>query len=269
MSVYPVGMRDTISRYFDEISRLSLPTKEEERARFLEYRALTRKLETVTDPTERVRITSRRARLGGLIAQGYLRFVINKARDRTRDEEALSEYISAGNEGLMVAVMKYDPEYVSQDTGKPVRFLTYADYWVRVKMDDVLHKRGTVHVSVHLRKQTMQRGDGPPSVVMTPIDDVQIASDDDVERDATPQGRTALSQIHAAGLTRCEKVILVLSLGLRGTPRTDEEIGQILFCADGSVFLPAELRGLREGAIEKMRRWHAEHPEARGELAFS
>lgn len=259
-------MRDTIARYFDEVGQLSLPTKEEERAGFIEYRALTTTLETATDPVERGRLERKKARLGGRLSTGYLRFVIGKARDRTRDEELLADLISAGNEGLMIAVEKYDPNYRSQKTGKPVRFLTYAAHWIGVKMDEVLHRLGTVHISVHLRKQTMQRGDGPPDPVMTPIEDVQVASDDDVEESATPEGRAALGQLHAAGLDRRERLVMVLTLGLRGAPRDDAEVAQILYVMDGSVFLVGELRALREGAIEKVRRWHAEHPEARGEL---
>jgi hypothetical protein len=259
-------MRDTITRYFDEVGQLSLPTKDEERTGFIEYRALKLALETMVDPVERTRSERKKARLGGRLAEGYLRFVIGKARERTRDKELLTELISAGNVGLMIAVDKYDPNYRSKKTGKPVRFLTYAAHWVGVKMDEVLHRLGTVHISVHLRKQTLLRGDGPPDPVMTPIEDVQVASDDDVEEDATPKGRAALGQLHAAGLDRKEKVVLLLLLGLRGVTHEEEEAARILYVMDGSVFLVTELREIRDGALEKMRRWHASNPEARGEL---
>ena len=106
----------------------------------------------------------------------------------------------------MIAIAKFDPQY-------GVRFLTYAAPWVRVKMDEVQHRLGTVHVSVHQRKRSMQLGEGAPEAIMTPVDDVQLADSTDVEREATPEGRVALSFLHAAGLTRCEKLVLVLSLG--------------------------------------------------------
>lgn len=259
-------MRDTIARYFEEVGQLSLPTKEEERAGFVEYRALKLSLETMTDPVARAQSERKRARLGGRLAEGYLRFVIGKARDRTRDKELLPELISAGNEGLLIAVDKYDPNYRSKKTNKPVRFLTYAAHWVDVKMDEVLHRLGTVHISVHLRKQTMLRGDGPPDPVMTPIEDVQIASDDDVEVSATPKGRAALGQLHAAGLNRRERVVLTLLLGLRGAAHNEETAAQILYGMDGSIFMVTELRAIRDGAIEKIRQWHAANPDARSEL---
>jgi hypothetical protein len=259
-------MRDTISRYFTEVGQLTLPTKKEERDGFIEYRAHLNALETLTDPTERTRCQRVLARRGQKIAEGYLRFVIGKARERTRDDELLAELISAGNEGLMISIAKYDPNYRSPNTGQPVRFLTYAAYWVSVKMDEVLHRLGTVHVTVHQRKQTIQRGEGPTDPTMTPIDDVQIASDDDVEVASRPVGRIALGQLCDAGLTLRERVVLLLSLGLRGEPRDADEIAMILYGMDGSIFLAHELRAVREGAIEKMRVWHAAHPAARDEL---
>jgi len=249
-----MDMRDTTSRYFDEVSRLALPTVLEERANFADYCEKSRQLERATDPSKRATLTRERARRGQRIAEGYLRFVIGKARDRTRDEDLLNDYISAGNEGLMTAIPKFDPKY-------GVRFLTYAAPWVRVKMDEVQHRLGTVHVSVHQRKRSVQRGEGPPDPIMTPVEDVQLADTTDVERDATPEGRVALSFLHAAGLTRCEKVVLVLGLGLRGDPQTDDELSLTLFAMDGSVFPLEDLRALREGAIGKLQGWARANPE--------
>lgn len=241
---------------------MPLPTVAEERANFSDYCEKSGQLERATDPSKRAQLTRERARRGQRIAEGYLRFVIGKARDRTRDEDLLNDYISAGNEGLMIAIAKFDPQY-------GVRFLTYAAPWVRVKMDEVQHRLGTVHVSVHQRKRSMQLGEGAPEAIMTPVDDVQLADSTDVEREATPEGRVALSFLHAAGLTRCEKLVLVLSLGLRGDPQTDDELALTLYAMDGSVFPVGELRALREGAVRKLQGWAHANPQAgvRAELA--
>lgn len=261
-------MRDTITRYFDEVGRLTLPTKKEERAGFVQYGVLKGRLITATDPHERRRLEKEKTRLGGRLAEGYLRFVIGKARDRTRDDELLAEFISAGNEGLLIAVEKYDPTFKSDATGKPVRFLTYAAYWISVKMDEVLHRRGTVHLSVHLRKQTMQRGEGPVDPTMTPLDDVQLAVEENIERNVTPEGSVALRQLHAAGLDRRERAVLTWSLGLRGVARNDVELAHLLYVLDGSVFVPGELHQIRERALQKVRAWHVLNPDARDELVF-
>jgi len=247
-------MRDTTSRYFDEVSRLELPTQAQERAGLLDYWQLTQAHERETDPSKREQIARQRARRGQKIAEGYLRFVIGKARDRTRDEDLLLDFIGAGNEGLMIAITKFDPAY-------DVRFLTYAAPWVRVKMDEVAHRLGTVHVSVHQRKQCIQRGEEPPTATLTHVDDVQLVSPSDVEREAVPEGRTALKYLKLTGLSRRERVILVLSLGLRGDPQGDEDLALTLYSLDGSIFCAPELRRIREEALGKMRRWAGEHPD--------
>lgn len=241
-------MRSTTTQYFNEVSTLGLPTKAEATARFREYAVLRRELAIETDPGRRSALDRRRATLKGRIAEGYLRFVIKSARDRTRDRDTLlSDLIGAGNEGLLVAIDKFDLAFGTQ-------FLTYAAYWIEVKMDDVLHGLDQVHVPTHTRKQRSQRGD-PPAVTMTPLDDLQVAAQNDVYREALPHGRAAVGYLHAAGLTRRERLVLNLALGLRGTPLNDERLSLVLLGVDGSVMTPTEVRIVREGALERVRAW--------------
>lgn len=241
-------MRSTTTQYFNEVSTLGLPTKAEANARFREYAVLRRELEIETDPGRRTELNRRRVRLKGRIAEGYLRFVIKSARDRTRDRDTLlADLIGAGNEGLLVAIDKFDLAFGTQ-------FLTYAAYWIDVKMDDVLHALDLIHVPTHTRKQRAQRGD-PPTETTTPIDDVQVAASNDVYREALPYGRAAVEYLHAAGLPRRERVILNLALGLRGTPLDDVQLSLVLLGMDGSVMTPSEVRSTRERALGKVRAW--------------
>lgn len=252
-------MRATINRYFEEVGRCPLPTAESERTSFRRYAVLREKEASTTDPQERRRINGERTALGGRIVSGYLRFVIGKARDYTRDRDTLlQELVSAGNIGLMIALDKFDVE-------RGFKFLTYASWWVRVEMNKVIHSRKQVHPSIHGRKQAQteveEGGSEEPIVdaIMTPIDDVQLDAGVDVEADVhTGGGRLALRYLHAAGLGLRARFILTLALGLRGHEHSDDEIALILYGLDGSLLAPSEIRGLREAALTQLRTWVAE-----------
>ena len=265
-------MADTIDHYFSSVNRLPDPKTPQARARakenFREYKRLTDALETEGDLGKRQELAAKRVKVGQRLAENYLRFVIGKARDRTRDKDLLMELISAGNEGIMTAVPKFDPGYGTE-------FLTYAGHWVRVKMDEVLHRLGTVRHSVHQRKKMTSdylRGvqtEGQTDPIMTPIDDVQIADTVDVERDADPKGVRTFEYIRRARLSRAERLILTLSLGLRGTAYTDEEVALQLFTFDRTVLTARDVFKLREAGLERLRDWLRANPEveARAELS--
>lgn len=253
-------MRATINRYFEEVGRCPLPTATSERTSFQRYAVLREKEEGETDPQIKRRIHAERVNLGGRIVSGYLRFVIGKARDYTRERDTLlQELISAGNVGLMIALDKFEVD-------RGFRFLTYASWWVRVEMDKVLHSRKQVHPSIHGRKQAQAGADNaqspedhPLDAIMTPVDDVQLDAGIDVEADVhAGGGRLALRYLHEAGLGLRARFIVTLSLGLRGHEQSDEDIALILYGLDGSVLVPSEVRAQREAALRQLRAWVAE-----------
>lgn len=235
--------------YFAEVGELALPEKGQARALFREYAVLRASVEIETDPTRRAELARRQGRVKGKIAEGYLRFVIKSARDLTRDRGTLlADLISAGNEGLMIAVDKFDLAFNTA-------FLTYAAYWISVKMHDVLNALDVVHVPAHARKKLTQRGDAPPALTITPIDDVQVAASSDVHDEALPRGSAAVGYLHAAGLTRRERLVVNLALGLRGSPLDDERLSLVLLGLDGSMLTPSEVRAVRGGAMRKLGAW--------------
>lgn len=265
-------MADTIDQYFSAVNRLPDPKSPESRKRaranFKEYKRLTDAIEVEGDAKLRQELSAKRVRIGKELGENYLRFVIGKARERTRDKTLMMQLISAGNEGIMTAVPKYDPKYKTE-------FLTYAGHWVRVKMDEVLHRLGTVRHSVHQRKKNTsdylrgKESTAPADPIMTPIDDVQVASDVDVERDATPKGVRCFDYVRRAGLTRLERLVVTLSLGLRGTPYEDGEIALQLYAFDRTVLTAREVLKVREAGVQRLRDWLEANPqvEARSELS--
>lgn len=100
-----------IAKYYESISREPLLSKEEETDLFLLLRdeGLSRK--------ERDKIRDR-------IIRANLRYPFKLAKQYSKgDPDMFAELISAGNEGLVVAMEKFDPN-------RGFRFLSYAGWWV-------------------------------------------------------------------------------------------------------------------------------------------
>lgn len=100
-----------LAHYYESISREPLLTKEEEADlfRLLDDKGLSHK--------ERSKIRDR-------IIKANLRYPFKLAKQYSKgDPEVFAELISAGNEGLVVAMEKFQPE-------RGFRFLSYAGFWV-------------------------------------------------------------------------------------------------------------------------------------------
>lgn len=257
-------MRDTIDWYFDEVSQRRLPTRKEERDGFTAYSQLRQAREAEINPVRARELTEKMSRLAAKLAEGYLRFVIGKARERTKDPQLLVDLIGAGNVGLMIAVSRFNAIQYSN------HFLTYASHWVRVEMDKVQQKRTVVHISVHERKQALARGETPVDPPLTPDDSVQLTSPSDTERESRPHGLVAMKCLQAASLTRRERVVLTFALGLRGDGLELSELSLVLYHLDGSVFLPEELEAVYAEGLRKLQAWARAQQDPsllRGELS--
>lgn len=104
-----------LSYYYDLIMKEPLLSKEEEQDLFLELQDA-----GLQD--------ARKQKIKDRIIRANLRFVFKTAKHFSKTDPSLfSELISAGNEGLLVALEKYDPN-------KGYRFLTYAGWWVKQKI---------------------------------------------------------------------------------------------------------------------------------------
>lgn len=79
------------------------------------------------------------------LVESGLRFVIKVAQAYSRDLEHHKQLISAGNEGLLVAVDRFDPN-------RGTRFLSYATWWVTLYIREELHKGSVVTVPMWRKK---------------------------------------------------------------------------------------------------------------------
>jgi RNA polymerase sigma factor (sigma-70 family) len=231
------------SLYYADVGRHTLPTKEEEVRLFKTYRAL-------PDGKEK-------DELGKYLACFYLRFVIREACKRTRDPQLRKDLISEGNVGLMLGVMKFDPEV-------GVRFLTYTANWIKVNMQEHLKRTGVVRIPNHTLK-TMQKKyredeilfakgeitdfiSGKP--IISPIDANAHSATDDTESSVTSMERNILKHMIEAKLPLRDRLILAYYFGLRdGAPKTFREIAQLFFELDGSCVTSDQIRQSKERSL--------------------
>ncbi len=79
------------------------------------------------------------------VVEGHLRLVVYAAKAYAAAHLPLLDLIQAGNEGLLHAVTKYDP-----DRGVP--FTAYALWWIRLRIERTLDRdRGAILVPHHVR----------------------------------------------------------------------------------------------------------------------
>lgn len=121
------------------------------------YYAEIAKAPLVEDPKEEKRLLQRWQEHGDVAARDaivktHLRFVVRMAHKRTKDPEAVKDYIAAGNIGLLKAADKFNW------ARRPyIRFLTYAGWWVFKEMSDQDYTTSSlVHVPAH-RQKTQRR----------------------------------------------------------------------------------------------------------------
>jgi RNA polymerase primary sigma factor len=104
-----------LSRYYSEICKTPLLTKEEEFDLFME----------LNDPA----ISEKeKAKIKDKIIKANLRFCFKTAKKYSKnDPDIFEELICAGNDGLLVGLEKFKPSM-------NVRFLSYAGWWVQQRI---------------------------------------------------------------------------------------------------------------------------------------
>lgn len=123
-----VGNDDLTGRYFRDVSRRQLLTREEERELAFRVRE--------GDFDARQQMIERNLRLVIHIAKGYM----HRGMD-------LLDLIEEGNLGLMHALDKFEP-------ARGLRFSTYATWWIRQNIERALMNQSrTIRLPVHVTKQ--------------------------------------------------------------------------------------------------------------------
>lgn len=123
-----------LSTYYEQICKEPILTAEEEQDLFKE-------LEDIGVPD------ARKEKIKERIIKANLRFVFKQAKKSSKnDPELFAELIAAGNEGLLVGLLKYKPSVGT-------RFLSYAGFWVTQR---ILKHMSTLRiVSLPIYKQQL------------------------------------------------------------------------------------------------------------------
>lgn len=117
----------SVKNYARDLSKVKIVNREEELKLFYKYR-------------DHKDLDARNK----LIESG-LRFVVKVAQKFSKDLEHQKTLISAGNEGLLVAVDRYDPT-------RGTRYLSYATWWVMLYIREEIHRSSVVSVPIWRKK---------------------------------------------------------------------------------------------------------------------
>ena len=119
-----------ISKYYTEICKTPLLTKEEE------YDLLLIFYNVLTSEKDKEKVREK-------IIKSNLRYVFNLARKYSKnDPDTFPDLISAGNEGLLVGFNKYKPN-------KGTRVLSYAHWWIRQRILEEMSQMRLVSLPVY------------------------------------------------------------------------------------------------------------------------
>jgi RNA polymerase primary sigma factor len=227
--------------YYTDVRTSCLLTAEEERGDFRAYRTCTKcgfqfrvgVTLALCPQCKTVRNCFARDRL----IKGALLFVVKLARNYARkvqgDSDLVGSLVSAGNLGLLIAVDKFDLK-------RQTRFLTYAAWWVRVKMLEELDSAGVVRIPAYRQKAARAnyhqcKNDGRALMVqevaiedMTEID--RKHHDESLERNMIHTYGTdviydALATLH---LRERDKYIVLAYFGVREEPKNLRQISNRL-----------------------------------------
>lgn len=181
----------------------------------------------------------RKNKIAQQVIESNLRLVFSLASSfAKRDPDKLHELICAGNEGLLIALKKFDPSY-------NVRFCTYAGHWVLMTMRKS-NAGSLVKVPV---------GKSPPGYEdLTPLakHSVYVDNDSNIQE---AQTRVAL-ETWVRFLPERERFILEKS----------SELMSLRDMASSLQISSERVRQLRGVALAKMRLWLSYHFPEKGEL---
>jgi RNA polymerase primary sigma factor len=169
----PPTQEDARSRYFKDLSKVKILSVEVEREVYAQYAA-----SGFTDMVARDRLV-----------EGCLRLVVTRAaKYSSSNPSMLDELISAGNEGLIKALEKYDPT-------KGTRIPSYAIWWIDLYIRNTLSESHPVKVPMWRQKKGVKlrrlRNAGKTTEEMAEACNLSIAQVEELEK----------SRYHSAELT--------------------------------------------------------------------
>lgn len=118
-----------LAKYYTEICKEDILTKEQEAELFVEYRS--------SKTSEK-----RKEQIRDQVIRANLRFAFKEAKKFSKTDPSMFEdLICAANDGLLIGFEKYDP-----DTG--YRFLSYAGWWVKQRILKEMSKMRLVSLPI-------------------------------------------------------------------------------------------------------------------------
>jgi RNA polymerase sigma factor (sigma-70 family) len=254
----------SLEAYFTDIRDAPMFSAEEERQLFRTYRVCAKcgtecppKLVTIFCPNE-VCKAKRNLRSRDRLIEGAVRFVVRmakiqakKAKGASYSSELLKTLISAGNEGLMIAVDEFD-------TTKNVRFLTYAAWWIKERQLSELDRTGLVHVPAY--KQKNLRAQRKTSGTTLEVSHVKITgladaencqTGDELEKEVVNKCGTdvlykAMGSLEFRGR---DKYIVLAYYGVRDEPKNLRQISAFLGLSSERV------RQLKEESFRRLKNY--------------
>jgi RNA polymerase sigma factor (sigma-70 family) len=212
---------DSLDAYYNQLSTVTILDKD------LEFRYMQEYCSVNTPEDRKTTIREK-------VAESNLKLVFSLAKYlwKDKDKETLQELISAGNEGLLMAMDRYDPKY-------NVRFCTYAGHWVLMCMRKV-QKSPVRHPT----------DKAPPKIFgeeAIPITAYEVNLYEVLEEDDDMQSLKTFSRF----LTEREIYILNYSHGLldHGQVKSLKDIGKKLKLSSERV------RQLKTEAVKKLKTW--------------
>ena len=203
------------------------------------------------------------ARAKDILLKSHLRFVVKEAMKYATNPEQLQEYIAEGNVALLEGLKRYDINRVPR-----MRFLTYAQWWIRNRILASYYAQPIAHVPAHRQKAQRKaakerernrllqgKTEAEP---MEPVEGAMVSLDvlGDAPAEADP------SRIHygiddaqmhdklrrlIATLPPREQTVLNLYYGMKDEPRTDPQIARFMGLS------PERARQIRVDAMTTLR----------------
>ncbi len=212
------GTTDILDIYYADLSKVSVLNKDVEFRLLQEYSN-----PSITD--------ERKTTILKQVVESNLKLVFSLAKYlwKDQDKNTLQELISAGNEGLVAAINKFDPVY-------KVRLCTYAGHWINMYMRKV--QKGPVKIPVDKAIPKYLEQSYAPEGTYTEDYDSLLSED----RDSIATWLRFL--------TERERFIVEHSYGLHPfDPVSLKEIGAKLNLSSERV------RQIRTTAVEKLKSW--------------
>jgi len=223
-----------LTEYYSDLSRVKILTREEELIQYHRY-------------------TKGDTRAGNALIESCLRLVFSIARTYWKDSspETLKDLISAGNEGLMRSLAKFDPT-------RGVKFSTYTGYWILmyIRKYAVEDSKIVKPPIKHRRKAKLEVELYKSSCVCLDLQDYKQADEalppcEEIEsRDFEARRRLMLNTI-LRFLTERERIIVESSFGLAG----GEEEHSLRKLGDKLDLSSERVRQIKSSALAKITSW--------------